>query len=352
MSAAPSLARPATTRLDFTLPPELEARQPPEARGIPRDGVRLLVAEPGRPGRHHTLDELPELLVPGDVVVVNRSAPLPAAVDLEAGDGAGRAVHFSTTTPDGTWLVELRDRLGPDRRGAPGRHVVLPGGGRLTLLGRHEGGRLWRVRTQLPPATPTVLSYLQRHGRPIRYDYVDRAWPLAYYQTVFADVPGSAEMPSAGRAFSPDVVTRLIARGVLFAPITLHTGVASAEEHEAPYAEWFEVPEPTARLVNDAHHRRARVIAIGTTVVRALESAVRFDGRVEASAGWTDLVVTPERGVHAVNGLLTGFHEPRASHLLMLEAIAGRELIASTYRAALSERYLWHEFGDLNLLLT
>src|SRR5690606_31671811 len=169
--------------------------------------------------------------------------------------------------------------------------------------------------------------------------------------TVFSAVPGSAEPPSAARPFTFELVTRLVASGVVIVPITLHCGVASPEYHEPPYAEWFEVPEPTAEVVNAAKALGRRVIAVGTTVVRALESAVGDDGQVEPAARWTDHVVTPETGVRVVTGLLTGLHEPRASHLRMLEAIAGPDLIRACYEAALERRYLWHEFGDVNLLL-
>ncbi|MFF1798658.1 S-adenosylmethionine:tRNA ribosyltransferase-isomerase, partial [Kitasatospora sp. NPDC058263] len=194
-------------------------------------------------------------------------------------------------------------------------------------------------------------AYLGRHGKAIRYGYVDRDWPIEAYQTVFATVPGSSEMPSAARPFTAGVVARLAGRGVLVAPITLHTGVASPEAHEAPYAEWFRVPAATARLVGHVRAGGGRVIAVGTTAVRALESAVGPDGSVREAEGWTELVVTPERGVRAVDGLLTGWHEPRASHLLMLAAVAGRPLLERCYAAAVHERYLWHEFGDVNLLL-
>ncbi len=151
-----------------------------------------------------------------------------------------------------------------------------------------------------------------------------------------------------------------------FAPISLHTGVASAEAFEPPYPERFAVPPATARLVNAARARRraalraggpergapgGRVIAVGTTAVRALESATGADGRVRAAAGWTDLVVTPERGVRAVDGLLTGLHEPTASHLLMLRAVTDGAALERAYAEAVRRRYLWHEFGDLHLLL-
>ena len=159
-------------------------------------------------------------------------------------------------------------------------------------------------------------------------------------------------MPSAGRAFSPDVLERLAHRGIKFLMLTLHTGVASLEGHEKPYAEEYWVPELTARAVRLAKAEGRRVIAVGTTVVRALESAAdEGDGEVIASHAWTELVITPERGVRVVDSLLTGFHEPSASHLAMLEAIAGRRHVEVAYQAALEGQYLWHEFGDLHLIL-
>ena len=178
-----------------------------------------------------------------------------------------------------------------------------------------------------------------------------KEWPVSYYQTVYAMEAGSAEMPSAGRAFTPQMITDLISRGIDVAPVTLHAGVASLEEHEPPPAEFYRVPEQTARRVALAREAGGRIIAVGTTVVRAIETVTDESGTVRSGRGWTKLVVSPERGVRAVDGLLTGWHEPRASHLLMLEAVAGRELLEASYMAALERGYLWHEFGDLHLVL-
>jgi S-adenosylmethionine:tRNA ribosyltransferase-isomerase len=344
--------------VDFTLPPSLEAHEPPEARGLARDGVRLLVGRGSAPDAmsvtHHGFAELPGLLAPGDVLVVNRSGTMPAAVDVPADDRTAandrftnRTVHFSTLAPDGSWIVELRTGDAPDPSGSPGDRIALPGGAELVLRERYISKRLWHATL----SEVDVPAYLAAYGRPIRYGYVAERWPLADYQTAFATVPGSAEMPSAGRPFSPEVVTRLVSKGVVVVPVTLHCGVASPEAHEPPYAEWFDVPQATADAVNDARRRGARVVAVGSTVVRSLESAVQRDGRVASRRGWTDLVVTPQGGVRVVNGLLTGFHEPRASHLLMLEAVAGLALVRRCYAAALESGYLWHEFGDVNLLL-
>ncbi|MDT0610591.1 S-adenosylmethionine:tRNA ribosyltransferase-isomerase [Streptomyces lancefieldiae] len=378
------------------VPEELSARVPVEQRGpgLDRDDVRLLVSR-GSEVSHHRFGELPGLLRAGDLLIVNTSPTLAAAVDGWVGH-ARVVVHFSTRGDDGRWAVELRD---PDGRGttraraevrgstraragggggttrtraeagrgalrAPGgggrpaggpkgTQVRLPEGARLVLEEplSARGERLWWARV----SGTEVPAVLRGHGRPIRYSYTERDQPLSVYQTVFAlpsaDGSGSAEMPSAGRPFTARMVAELVSRGVQFAPVTLHTGVASAEAHEPPYPERFCVPEASARLINAARAAGRRVVAVGTTAVRAAESAAGADGVVRARAGWTDLVVTPQRGVRVVDGLLTGLHEPEASHLLMLEAVAGRAAIDRGYEAAVRERYLWHEFGDVHLLL-
>ncbi|MFF4271288.1 S-adenosylmethionine:tRNA ribosyltransferase-isomerase [Streptomyces sp. NPDC001536] len=353
------------------VPEELSARVPVEQRGpgLDRDAVRLLVSRGGAVS-HHAFAELPRLLRAGDLLVVNTSPTLAAAVDGWIGH-ARVVVHFSTRGDDGRWAVELRD---PDERGTTraraggpaGTEVRLPGGVRLRLEEplSAASGRLWWARVSGAGGVPGpaaadagawVVGLLREYGRPIRYSYTERDQPLSVYQTVFAlpspDGTGSAEMPSAARPFTARLVAELVSRGVQFAPVTLHTGVASAEAHEAPYPERFAVPEASARLINAVKAGDGRVVAVGTTAVRAVESAVGADGAVRAREGWTDLVVTPERGVRAVDGLLTGLHEPEASHLLMLEAVAGRAAIDRAYAEALRGSYLWHEFGDVHLIL-
>ena len=345
-----------TAALAFELPTALEAHAPPEARGLTRDEVRLMVASRGDGSiEHATFRDLPEFLRAGDLLVVNTSATLPAAVPARRQDGSPLELRFATAAPrlpDGRWwVVELRTADGamPFGGGRAGEHLTLSGNGDIELVAPYAGGaRLWLAH--FDPHEP-LPDYLARHGHPIRYGYVPREWPLAAYQTVFAIHPGSAEMPSAGRPFTDELVGELVARGVLFAPLTLHTGVSSPERHEPPYPERYSVPTETARLVNAVREWGGRVVCVGTTAVRALETAAHPDGTVEAGDGWTSLVITADRGLRAADGLITGWHEPQASHLMMLEAVAGEELLSRSYDAALEHGYLWHEFGDSHLIL-
>jgi S-adenosylmethionine:tRNA ribosyltransferase-isomerase len=332
------------------LPVRQEAHEPPEAHGVGRDDVAMLVA------RRHDLQlvharfrELPRFLSAGDLLVVNTSATLPAALDARLGE-QGVELWLSTPAPDDTWLVELRTRgRAPYPRPPVGARLDLPGGGQVHLLARLTGSeRLAVARFELDEP---LQDYLRGHGRPVRYGYVPEAWPLDAYQTVFSLEPGSAEMPSAGRPFTPELVTELVSGGVLVSPVTLHAGVSSPEQGEPPVPERFRVPPSTARLVNAVRGWNGRVIAVGTTVVRALETVAAPDGTVSEGQGWTRVVVTPDRGLRAIDGLLTGWHESESSHLALLEAAAGGELLDRSYRAALEHGYLWHEFGDLHLIL-
>jgi S-adenosylmethionine:tRNA ribosyltransferase-isomerase len=355
----------------------LAASRPAEERGLGRDDVRLLVATPD--GLVHArFGDLPRFLSAGDLLVVNTSATIAAAVEGRRGDGRPVVVHLSTplaegrsegtsgagtlaagtpaegTLAEGTWLVELRELSAAAGRvtdAAPGEAITLPAGASLTLLRRYPdpaGTRMWEASVA---AVGDLGAFLSRHGRPIRYSYVPDPWPLQAYQTVFARSPGSAEMPSAGRPFTPDLVTDLVAAGVVVAPITLHAGVASLDAGEPPLPERFAVPEPTAQLVNLTRAAGRRVVAVGTTCTRALESAADSGGTVRARRGWTDLVLGAGHRARVVNGLVTGWHDPDASHLALLEAVAGPPLVHAAYAAAEKAGYLWHEFGDSCLLL-
>jgi S-adenosylmethionine:tRNA ribosyltransferase-isomerase len=346
--------------LDIEVPDELIADGPVEADGRRRDDVRMLVARRASGDLVHArARDLAAFLDPGDVLVVNTSPTLPAAVRTV---DERLLVHFSTDHGDGRWIVEVRDPVCRGSRPHPlGRQhtLALSGGAELRLVRPYspmaaDGARLWEAQVTTPVP---FAAWLAGEGRPIRYGDTCTAWPLDAYQTVFASHPdgdpglGSAEMPSAGRPFTPELLTSLIGRGVLFAPITLHTGVSSLEAHEPPYAERYVVPAATARLVDEAHARGNKVIAVGTTPTRALETDATTGGRAHAGEGWTELVITPERGLRVVDGIISGWHEPEASHLLLMEAVAGRPLLESSYAAAVAQRYRWHEFGDIHLVL-
>jgi S-adenosylmethionine:tRNA ribosyltransferase-isomerase len=345
----------------FAGPGEVTAPAPPEARGLARDEVRLIVATE-RSVTHTRFRDLPAYLRPGDVVVVNSSATRAAEVDGTLVRGASRSpvvVHAATYLGGSEWVVELR--TAPDAARSvldaqAGQLVQLAGATRLRLEAPYQdrassptghGNRLWRATVTGPRS---LQQHLLRYGRPIAYGYLDRPYPLADYQTVFATVPGSAEMPSAGRPFTTDLVTRLVSSGVGVVAVTLHTGVSSQEAGEAPQPEWFEVGEPAARWVNATRAAGGRVVAVGTTVTRALESAVT-DGVVRPSSGWTNRVVSRDDPPQVVTGLVTGWHDPMASHLLLVEAVAGPALTQASYDAASAAGYLWHEFGDSALLL-
>jgi S-adenosylmethionine:tRNA ribosyltransferase-isomerase len=327
-----------------------EAHEPPEQRGAGRDDVAMLVATRHDGELVHTrFADLPEFLAPGDLLVVNTSATLPAALDARLGD---RDVELRLSTPAGadTWIVELRTDAGlPLAAPAVGARIELPGDASAVVVAPYAGSnRLCVARLEL---NRPLDEYLRTYGRAIRYGYVPKRWPIEAYQTVFALEPGSVEMPSAGRPFTTELVTALVSRGVLVAPLTLHTGVSSPELGEPPYPERYRVPPTTARLVNAVRGWGGRVVAVGTTVVRALETVADADGTVAPGEGRTSLVVTAQRGLRAVDGLLTGWHEPEASHQLMLEAAAGTELLGRSYQAAAARGYLWHEFGDVHLIL-
>jgi len=344
------------------LPEGAIATGPPEARGVPRDRVRMMVAT-NRGLAHRVAWQLPAVLRAGDVLVVNTSDTLPAALPGVTAAGDRVEVHLSTVEPGvsypaalrstrSRWIVEVRlagpfggDPSYADRAGT---RISLKGGGIVRIDGGYPDGtatpRLWTAELTTPIP---LLTWLHDHGDPIRYRYVTSPWRLSAYRTTYADTPGSAEMPSAGRALTPRVFRRLRAHGVEVAGLVLHTGVSSLETGDPPYPEWYDVPRSTVESVKAAKAEGRRVIAVGTTVVRALESAAE---RGQAS-GWTDLVITPEHGVSTVDGLLTGWHEPAASHLMMLEAIAGRALLEASYAEAVKTGYRWHEFGDLHLIL-
>ena len=362
--------------VDFTLPAHLEAVEPPEARGLRRDEVRLLVSRVDADSIEHArFTDLPRWLSAGDLLVVNTSRTLKAALKVTTASNESLELHLSTQLPGGFWTAELRQpgpvASLPYRYARAGMTLQLPAGAHATLFAPYplvdsleSASRLWIAALQLPEPP---IPYLERHGFPIRYRYVREPWPIEMYQTVFAGEAGSAEMPSAGRPFTPELVTRLVSLGIQIAPLVLHTGVSSLEDHEPPYEEFYRVPRETAERINGAKRAGHRIIAVGTTVVRALETVADERGFVSPGEGWTGLVITPERPLRSVDGLITGLHEPRASHLMMLESVAASAAprrhasdhggftpaahLQRAYAAAMEMGYLWHEFGDSHLII-
>ena len=342
--------------LDFQLPPTLEAGEPPEVRGLARDEVRLMVSHMADDQVTHTqFRQLPDFLTAGDVVVINTSGTLNAAVHVTRSNGTPLELHLSTQLPDGLYVIELRRPNGTKTEPffeaqsgerADDAEVMLL---YFYIRPYHASRRLWVAELDLPMA---LNPYLTRHGFPIRYSYVADAWPGTYYQTVFATELGSAEMPSAGRAFTPELITRLVAKGVVIAPLVLHTGVASLEAHEPPYAEYYHVPEETARQVNLAHETGTSCYCRRDNGGSCARDSHAYR-RLRSFWYWLDRVGHHTRtgAVYAVDAMLTGLHEPEATHLAMLEALAGRDHLTVTYAEALAKQYLWHEFGDLHLLL-
>ncbi|WP_244928289.1 S-adenosylmethionine:tRNA ribosyltransferase-isomerase [Nocardioides sp. W7] len=333
---------------------------PAEERGLSRDTTRLLVARPDGV-EHARFRDLARFLSPGDVVVVNNSATVAAQLDAVSARVGPVVLHLAAPlgdpAHDGEWVVELRTapdaaravldaRAGEEVRAGPVRLRLVEPYPRDGSSPTGDGNRLWRASVE-----GDLACHAARHGRPISYGYLDRRYPLAAYQTVFATEPGSAEMPSAARPFTARLVTELVSGGVAVAPVTLHTGVSSQEVGEAPQPERFAVGASTARLVESARAAGGRVVAVGTTVTRALESAVDASGHLVAAHGWTERVVTPADPPRIVTGLITGWHDPAASHLLLVEAVAGVRLTQTAYDAAVADGYLWHEFGDAALLL-
>jgi len=336
--------------LEFDRPKSLEANAPPELGGRARDSVRLLATGSDR-SSHHRFGELPDLLEPGDLVVVNESATVPASLEVTSAERT-LVLNLCTRYGPNLWLAE--PRWGVAR---PGPVPMRPGatlsaaGARFFAVAPYPGiDRLWFFRTE-----GSVGDAMRLAGRPIQYAYAAGSFPLESYQTIFARVPGSAEMPSAGRPFSSRVVDRLHARGVGLAPIVLHTGVSSleSEEHgpeEPPvYPEPFDVPKETAERINATRCAGGRVVAVGTTVLRALETASSH-GRVVPLRGFTTLTLGAGRPARSVDALITGFHDPRTSHLALLFEFAGETRVRSAYREAVRARYLWHEFGDSHLI--
>lgn len=383
-SASPdflSTASPASGRppFRFELPDELSAREPPEKRGLSRDGVRLLSAD-RRTGvlTHTRFNRIADFLNPGDCLVFNASRTLPAVLgalveredDRCTAAGQRLQLRLARRWEDGDWSVlVLSGDEEPWQGDLLGSRLILAAGSAAgSAAGGPEGhdlsarvlqrdpwvDRLWKIR--FSRRGQGLMESLSRLGNPVRYWYASSPWDLDYYQTVYAREPGSVEMPSAGRAFTWKLLMDLRRKGIETAFLVLHAGLSSYmdEEFDAGHpasVEPFRLEGPAAARINAAKAGGGRVVAVGTTVVRALESIADDRGRVHAEAGDTRLRITPGYRLKTVDGLLTGFHEPTASHLDLLTAFLPPERLRPVYEEALREKYLWHEFGDANLIL-
>jgi S-adenosylmethionine:tRNA ribosyltransferase-isomerase len=343
----------------FELPTDLVARVPPERRGVARDHVRLLVIDRHTARVEHTrFDRVGEYLRPGDLLVFNSSRTLPAVLDgCATGGGPCVEVRLAEHLPDDSWLALLVCR-GDDLFGCglrEGLRIDFGQGLTAVVHGRDQDvPRLWKIRFSRTGVE--LIDLLYRLGKPVRYEYVAEPWGLDYYQTVYAREPGSAEMPSAGRAFTWRLLFGLQRRGVEAVHIVLHTGLSSFLDDDLDALhlaseEEYHISEGAAARINRARETGRRVIAIGTTVVRALESAVGPDGRVRSGHGYTRLRVTADHTLRAVDGLLTGLHAPEASHLDLLTAFLPAKKVQQAYEEAVRRGYLWHEFGDVNLIV-
>jgi len=335
---------------DYELPESAIAQAPVE----PRDASRLLVLHRGRGTlEHRTFRDLPEYLRPGDVLVINDSRVIPARLFGEK-EGTGGSVELLLLERRGldTWEALVR----PGRRVRPGARLVF-------------GGGLLRAEVKdVTPAGGRIVSFfyegvfedlLRRLGEMPLPPYIkERLDDPERYQTVYAREEGSKAAPTAGLHFTPELLETIRSQGIVIAPLTLHVALGtfrpvSTETVEAHtmHAEFYRLPEATADAVNRARARGGRVVAVGTTAVRTLESAAGEDGRVRAGEGWTDIFIYPGYRFRVVDALVTNFHLPRSTLLMLVCAFAGRERVLSAYKTAVEAGYRFYSFGDAMLIL-
>lgn len=342
------------TEFDFVLPPQLIATRPAE----PRDSARLLVHDrQTRSNRHATVRDLPQFLRAGDLLVLNDTRVQPWR--LRGRRDTGGAVECLLLRVDG----ELAEAfVKPSKKLAPGQRVAMEDGAiQLELLERGDGGR-WRVRLQAREGD--VAAALERCGRAPLPPYIardgreDAAVDRARYQTVYAREPGAIAAPTAGLHFTPELLATLAAAGIEQAYVTLHTGEgtfepvrASVVEEHRMHAERYELPAATAAAVTAARARGGRVVAVGTTSCRTLETCARDDRTVAAGSGSSDIFLYPGRPLRVVDALLTNFHLPQSTLLMLVAAFGGREEMLAVYREAVAMSYRFYSFGDAMLIV-
>ncbi len=342
--------------IQFELPGHLACPKPTELRNLSRDGVRLLVTTGSGHVEHTAFSDVDKYLQNGDVLVVNTSATRASAIPITLPYNRKGMAHFSTRVNKHEWLVEIREIMGDKtvrwKEGGEELEFHLPDRAKIMLKRKfYEERELLHLWIAEFNTGQEHEAYLAEHAQPIKYDKLNEPYPLDFYQTFFSFQPGSSELPSAGRGFTQNLVKRLLKKGVDFAPILLHTGVSSLEESEPPYPEYMEISPASAAIINNASEEGRKVIATGTTAVRAVESAVNEAGEVLPYAGNTNLFIEDSYRMRVINSLLTGFHEPGASHLNMLQSLAGFDHIERAYYSAIENNYFWHQFGDLHLIL-
>ena len=336
-----------TADFDYALSPELIAQRPIE----PRDHARLLVTRRGDGSlEHHRFFDLPALLQPGDLLVANDSRVIPARLRTRKSTGGAVELLLLRRTEAGWWLTLAR----PSRRLRPGTMVSVEGGGRVyeIEIGARRDDGLFEARLE-------DEALIEACGEAPLPPYIHE--PLAdpeRYQTVYAREEGSAAAPTAGLHFTPRLMERLAARGVDVAYVTLHVGLDTFRPVEADdprehhiHTEYAVLPPETARAIARAREHGGRVVAVGTTSVRVLESAAQGSGAIEAYRGDTGLMILPGHEFHAVDAMITNFHLPRSTLLMLVSAFAGKDLIDAAYAEAVRERYRFYSFGDAMLLL-
>jgi S-adenosylmethionine:tRNA ribosyltransferase-isomerase len=344
-----------TAAFDFLLPDELIAQHPAE----PRDHSRLMVVH-RRTGQweHHRFDALPDWLDPGDVLVRNDTRVIPARLvgHREATGGHWEGLYLRTR-PEGTWEVLATCRGKP----VAGEWVMVGHGLRLELVARGEAGR-WVVRPEAGREGAGATALLEQHGQVPLPPYIrkGREGPgdRVRYQTIYAQVPGAVAAPTAGLHFTEDLFDRLRIRGVRSVDCTLHVGLGtfrpidaeSIEDHRL-HSEWAELTPAAAAALNGVRDGGRRIVAVGTTAARVLETAARGSGTFHEFAGETDLYLRPGHGFRGLDALITNFHLPRSSLLVLVAALAGIDLIQAAYAEAIRERYRFYSYGDAMLIL-
>ncbi|WP_258359957.1 tRNA preQ1(34) S-adenosylmethionine ribosyltransferase-isomerase QueA [Moorella sulfitireducens (nom. illeg.)] len=336
---------------DYNLPPDLIAQTPVE----PRDASRLLVLHRGRDYiEHRHFYNLPDYLREGDVLVLNETRVLPARLwGRRAGTGARIEVLLLTRRDRDTWEALVR----PARRVPLGTEIIFGRGelkARVTAVSG-DGGRVLEFTYQ----EGSFEALLDRLGEMPLPPYI-KAKPEepGRYQTVYARVDGSAAAPTAGLHFTPRLLEQLRDQGVQIIYLLLHVGlgtfrpvkVENIEEHHM-HAEYYEVTPEAATAINAARARGGRVVAVGTTVVRTLETVATGEGLIRPGKGWTDIFIYPGYRFKAVDCLITNFHLPKSTLIMLVSAFAGREKILAAYRTAIAEGYRFFSFGDAMLIL-